>query len=235
MGSHGRRDLNFLVIVTFGRTGSTVLQAALNAHPHTIIRGENYGAVRGIEMYVRAVSEAADRHHSGSPTHPWYGTARLNPAAILESQREHVIEHLLRPKSDTRWSGYKEVRFEIGHFPDSDSLTSHLLFIHQLLPGVRIIFNTRDPKDAAGSGWWPQHPDAEKALATTVANLQESADVLTQIVGPDRVVVLEYSRWKDDPDFLVEQLRSIGFPAESSIVKHVLAEQLTHGPARRCK
>lgn len=233
MGMRSRRQLNFLVIVTFGRTGSTVLQAALNAHPHTIIRGENYGAVRGIEMYVRAVAEAADRHHSGSPAHPWYGTARLNPQEVLESQREHVIAHLLRPKSDTQWSGYKEVRFEVGHFSDTESLLSHLLFVHQLLPGVRFVVNTRDPVKAAGSGWWPEHPDAVNALHRTVAQLQESAELLTHMLGRDRVVALEYEQWKDDPALLTQELRSVGFPAKDGIVSRVLAEQLTHGPVRR--
>ena len=53
-------EREFLTIVTFGRSGSTALQAALNAHPHTIIRGENYNALRGLHAYIDAVAAAAD-------------------------------------------------------------------------------------------------------------------------------------------------------------------------------
>lgn len=227
-----RGPLDFLVIVTFGRTGSTTLQAVLNAHPHTIIRGENYGALRGIELYVRSIAEAADRHHAGSPSHPWYGTARLDPRLALRTQSDHVIDVLLRPKPDTQWLGFKEVRFEVGHFRDPDSLTSHLMFLQQLLPGARFVCNTRDPVDAAESGWWPDHPDAIQALRESVLNIGIAAANLRAILGPGRVVELDYAQWRGNPDFLTNELHSIGFPADLSIVTAALGEQLTHGPRR---
>ena len=36
-------DLRYLTVVTYGRTGSTVVQAALNALPGVVVRGENVG------------------------------------------------------------------------------------------------------------------------------------------------------------------------------------------------
>ncbi|MHB1068086.1 MAG: hypothetical protein ACYC2Z_11785 [Candidatus Nanopelagicales bacterium] len=42
------RDLRFVTVVTYGRTGSTVIQAALNALPGVVVRGENYAAMRGL-------------------------------------------------------------------------------------------------------------------------------------------------------------------------------------------
>lgn len=230
---HARREsFDFLIIVTFGRTGSTTLQAVLNAHPHTIIRGENYGALRGIELYLRSIAEAADRHHAGSPNHPWYGTARLDPARALVSQRDQVIDVLLRPKPDTRWLGFKEVRFEVGHFRDAESVTAHLMFLQQLLPGARFIVNTRDPEDAAGSGWWPEHPDAIRALRETVANLHEAAESLRAMLGDGRVAELDYAEWRGHPQALTRELQSVGFPARLPVVTEVLGEQLTHGPRR---
>lgn len=222
-------DLQFLTIVTFGRSGSTALQAALNAHPDTIIRGENYAALRGIQAYVDSVVAAADRHHAGKPQHPWFGTARLDPQAVLVDQRRHVIEYLLRPKPTTRWTGFKEVRYEVGHFADPDSLANHLLFLNTLLPGMRYLVNVRDPQAASSSGWWREHPDALTALTSTVANLEVATALVQAVLGDGRAVMIDHDRWMVDPMIVVRALDELGFPVDEATVRASLAEDLTHG------
>jgi len=221
--------LQYLTIVTFGRSGSTALQAALNAHPGTIIRGENYAALRGIEDYLAAIAAAADRHHSGKPQHPWFGTARLDPQAVLEDQRRHVIEFLLRPKPATRWCGFKEVRYEVGHIADPDALTGHLLFLNTLLPGMRYLVNVRDSQQAAHSGWWKDHPDALAALERTVANLRDATRSLQDVLGRRRAVLVDHEAWKSDPQVVIDALREIEYPVDADIVRASLAQQLSHG------
>lgn len=221
--------LSFLTIVTFGRSGSTALQAVLNAHPGTIIRGENYAALRGIQDYVESIAAAADRHHAGKPQHPWFGTARLDPVAVLADQRRHVIDFVLRPKPTTRWSGFKEVRYEVGHIADADALTNHLLFLNALLPGMRYLVNVRDPQAAARSGWWSEHPDALGALRHTVANLQEATRTLQSVLGPGRAVLIEHDRWATDAHVVIDALTELEYPVDESIVRATLAEQLSHG------
>lgn len=222
-------ELKFLTIVTFGRSGSTALQAALNAHPGTVIRGENYAALRGMQQYVESVAAAADRHHSGKPHHPWFGTARLDPVAVLADQRRHVIEYLLRPKPDTTWSGFKEVRYEVGHIADADSLTDHLLFLNTLLPGMRYLVNVRDPQTASRSGWWRDHPDAVTALQASVANLAEAAEALTSVLGSRRAVVIDHDRWVNDSQIVADALAQIDYPVDEDIVRAQLAQSLRHG------
>ena len=221
--------LQYLTIVTFGRSGSTALQAALNAHPGTIIRGENYAALRGIEDYIAAIAAAADRHHSGKPQHPWFGTARLDSQAVLEDQRRHVIEFLLRPKPATRWCGFKEVRYEIGHIADPDALAGHLLFLNTLLPGMRYLVNVRNPQQAAMSGWWRDHPDALGALERTVANLHDATRTLQNVLGRRRAVFVDHDEWKSDPQVVVDALGEIEYPVDADIVLASLAQQLSHG------
>ena len=224
-------DLRFLTIVTFGRSGSTALQAALNAHPDTIIRGENYSALRGIQDYMDSIAAAADRHHAGKPQHPWFGTARLDSGAVLADQRRHVIEFLLRPKPTTRWTGFKEVRYEVGHIEDADVLANHLLFLNMLLPGMRYLVNVRDPHVAARSGWWSKHPDALGALERTIENLHEGTEILNSVLGPQRAVLIDHDRWASEPQVVIDALSELGYPVDADIVRSALAEQLSHGKA----
>ncbi|MBM3668743.1 MAG: sulfotransferase [Actinobacteria bacterium] len=223
------RDLEFLTIVTFGRSGSTVLQAALNAHRDTLIRGENYLAARGLQEYVQSLAAAADRHHSGRPDHPWFGTARLDPAVVLESARRTFIDDVLRPKPETRWVGFKEVRYEIGYFPDSDHLLCHLLFLQDLLPGVRFVVNVRGADASQSSGWWPDNPQARDVLTATIENLRRASDQLAEILGPGRVTLVEYEQWAGDAQALCTALDAVGFPVERRLVTEVLAHRLEHG------
>ncbi|MFM8515152.1 MAG: sulfotransferase [Actinomycetota bacterium] len=223
------RVREFLTIVTFGRSGSTALQAVLNAHPETLIRGENYLALRGLQTYVQSLASAADRHHAGRPDHPWFGTARLDPTAVIESARRTFIDDVLRPKPDTRWSGFKEVRYEVGYFPSSDDLLDHLLFVQTLLPGVRYLVNVREADSSLSSGWWPENPQARDVLTTTIANLRQASQQLTEVLGPGRVAVVEYEQWACDPASLCGALSALGFPVQPRLVTEVLDTRLEHG------
>ncbi len=222
-------DLEFVTVVTYGRTGSTALQAALNALPGVLVRGENYGALRGLHDYVQALAETADRHSAGRPNHPWFGSARLDPAAVLASLRTHLLDTVLRPSRDTTWVGFKEVRYEPGHFATYDELLEYLLFLNKLFPGIRFVFNVRDPEAAARSGWWPEHHDAVSVLGESRRRLERASTDLGSLLGPDRAVLVDYDVWSADPVILMEAMATLGLPRDDDAVRQALDEQLDHG------
>jgi hypothetical protein len=225
-----RSDLRYLTVVTYGRTGSTVLQAALNALPGVVVRGENYSALRGLNAYVQALAETADRHHAGKPGHPWYGSARLDPAAVVADLREHVLNTVLRPRADTTWIGFKEVRYEPGHFAGYDDLLNYLLFLDKLFPGIAYVFNVRNPQDAARSGWWPDNANAQDVLTTTRAWLSDAASDLTRMLGSGRAVLVDYDEWDGHPEVLIESFAELGLPRDDAAVTAAVGTRLGHGP-----
>jgi hypothetical protein len=224
------RELQFLTVVTYGRTGSTALQAALNTLPGVLVRGENYGALRGLRDYVQSIAETADRHHAGRPDHPWFGSARLDPTAVVESLRAHVVSTLLRPNRDTRIVGFKEIRYEPGHFADYDVLLDYLLFLNTLFPGIRYLMNVRDPQGAARSGWWPGNADALEVLGTTRRWLQDATADLAAILGPRRAVCLAYEDWDNRPAVVADAFRALDLPANDAGVAAAIGARLSHGP-----
>ena len=226
-------SLRYLTVVTYGRTGSTVLQAALNALPGVLVRGENYSALRGLNAYVQAVAETADRHHAGKPTHPWYGSRRLSPADVVTDLRRHVLDTLLRPQPDTTWVGFKEVRYEPGHFPTYDDLLNYLLFLNKLFPGICYVVNVRDPEAAARSGWWPGNANALEVLTTTRAWLAAATDDLQSMLGPSRAVLLDYEAWTADTGELISAFDRLGLPRADDAVRAAVGQRLEHGPHSR--
>ena len=229
MFSRKPQELRFLTVVTYGRTGSTALQAALNSLPGVLIRGENYSALRGLQQYTQSIAETADRHHNGLPTHPWYGSKKLDPHAVIDDLRRHVIDNLLRLDKATTVLGFKEVRYEPGHFANYELLLSYLLFLNTLLPGITYVFNVRDPQDAARSGWWPDHGDPVAALTQTRDWLIAAEQDLTTILGPRRAVLLQYEQWRGNAPALIQNFTDLGLPSNDKGVREALAQQLDHG------
>ena len=224
---------DFLTVVTYGRTGSTALQASLNALPGVLIRGENYSALRGIEAYVQSLAEMSDRHRGRRPDHPWFGAAGVEPSQALADLRRDVVDHLLRPDPDTRWLGFKEVRYEPGHFADDDVLLAHLIFLGRLLPGMRYLVNVRDPAAVARSGWWPGNENALHVLTATRERLRLATTSLNEFWGEDRAVCVEFEQWSADPQVLIDAYVGLGLPRDDAAVRASLAHHLDHGAKDR--
>lgn len=222
--------LRHVTVVTYGRTGSTALQAALNTLPGVLVRGENYEAFRGLHRYAQSIAETADRHHAGRPDHPWFGSARLSPAEVLADLRAHVLRTVLRPRKDTEWIGFKEVRYTPAHFGGYDELLDYLLFLDKLLPGLAYVLNVRDPGSAARSGWWPDDPQAPALLARTRDWLAAAAGDLGRLLGPDRVALLDYDDWAQRPEVVLDAFARLGLPRDDAAVRSALGARLTHGP-----
>ena len=94
--------MNFqsVLIVTYGRSGSTLLQGLLNSIDGCVVRGENHNMVyrlyqayaallRSQEEVVKAKSDGA------SPTNPWFGATMLDDKAFVADVAAIVRRQLL--------------------------------------------------------------------------------------------------------------------------------------------
>jgi hypothetical protein len=222
-------SLQFCTIVTYGRTGSTTLQSAANAQRGVVIRGENYGALRGMRSYLQSVAETASRHHAGKPDHPWFGSARLDPRAVRDRLREEIVASLLRPRAHTEWSGFKEIRYTSAHWPDYDTMLEYLLFLNTVLPDLRFLINIRSTEDAMHSAWWRTEPNASHILETTESWLREAHRDLQALLRPEQSVLVEYGQWSKDPDVITRAFSTLGLPADDNLVRTALSQKLSHG------
>ena len=133
-------------------------------------------------------------------------------------------------KADTRWVGFKEVRYEPGHFGTYDDLLNYLLFLDKLLPGIAYVVNVRDPQDAARSGWWPDNENALEVLETTRAWLTEATHDLARMLGSNRAALVDYDAWRERPEVLIDAFASLGLPRDDEGVRRCVGARLEHGP-----
>lgn len=214
-------------IVTYGRSGSTLLQNLLNALPGTLIRGEN-------ENLIAPLARAWDvLHHSeqrqkmcaaeqvSTPQDPWYGYESVLPGAFGQTLAQGFIDTVLQPGPDTRIIGFKEIRWH----NDPTLFPVVLDFLRLFFPRARILFNTRAHEEVQCSGWWKymdpnnvrrQLAEAEALYAAYAARHPKVCLTMKYngyITGPDA--------WRPLFDFIEE-------PFDGGLVSAVLSKKLVH-------
>lgn len=156
----------FVVVLSQGRAGSTLILRMLNACPGVRICGENNRAFDHLKRFVDCYRGAQKNHTSDFFKLAW--SLPCDETAMLGRVRE-LAAGMYNPGGAHRLVGFKEIRY--GQDGDLDS---DLAFLRQLFPGLRVIFNVRRTEDCVKSLWWAKDPEASaKVLETMRASFWE--------------------------------------------------------------
>ncbi|SCZ34572.1 sulfotransferase [Afifella marina] len=158
----------FLFIVTYGRSGSTLLQGLLNALPGYHIRGENNAALVPLFRTQRRLRHTRSEwgNEATTPGSPWYGAELIEPDMFVAGCADAFFRSVLRPSIGARCCGFKEIRYDRRTLSDGD-FVPYLRFLRRAFPGAAFVFNFRNVEDTLKSGWWPDYEpgDAERAIS----------------------------------------------------------------------
>lgn len=159
----GGRAPDYLFVVTYGRSGSTLLQGLLNCLPRVLVRGENSLFV--LPMY-RASAQAMKfrhRHYNHRPRQvqsAFYGLRNLRRTQFRTATRRLVTGYVLGPEPRSAFDviGFKEVRW---HEIEPKETEGFFAFMDAAFPGARYLLNERNSEHVATSGFWRRRDDAE--------------------------------------------------------------------------
>ncbi len=223
--------LSYIVILTYGRTGSTVLQGALNTVPGVSIRGENYGVVNHMAKLHAAAARTHGEQSGGVTTNtisPWYGAHLIDPDGLLGTLRDGIVNDVLQPPAGTTVTGFKEIRHTTDYFSSFEELVEYAVFLDRLLPGVRFVVNTRSPEDTSKSGWWKDDPSAVELLNRTRDWMLRLPAAIEERLGAHRVVTMVYETWNQNPQELARMLGELDLPADLELLTEVSGRRLDH-------
>lgn len=207
-----RSDLRYLFIVTYGRSGSTLLQGILSSIPGYLIRGENGGVAYHLYQF-HAIAEHSRISHPGwrSSRSAWFGIGGYPTRLALKELRGLMLATLIRPEKDSRVVGFKEIRWR------QSDLDEYVGFLRAVFPGARFVINTRNLDDVVVSQWWAKKSDSREVLAEA----EERMLALKTSLGDDA-----YHIHHDDYVHDVRKLRGLfdwlGEEFDESRVKEVM-------------
>jgi hypothetical protein len=208
------RTLEFVFVVTYGRSGSTLLMGLLNSIPGYLIRGENWDALHHLFRFHQTLAEGSHRWEPDrmrQRTHPFYGAADFPEKRALQRTRSLVVDTVLRPKADTRVTGFKEIRWY------HDDVEEYVAWLRAVFPGARFVVNTRDHTEVLRSGWWAKHPDN----AAQLPRVEERILDLAESLG-NAAYRVHYNDYATDPTALRGLFTWLGEPYDEAAVRGVL-------------
>ncbi len=217
-------NLPFVCIVTYGRSGSTVLQTVLQTIPGYHIRGENMNVL--YSLYRAANAAHSTRYDHGNKDHgmeePWYGADKVVPERFSKKLIDIFVEEIIQPPSDARVIGFKEIRF---HEAGPEQFEDYLNFIHENLAPCKFVFNVRNWQDVSKSGWWAS---MDQELVRGIVENCDSMYAAYQQKYPERTLQLSYDETKNNPAAFQPLFDFLGEPFDLEKVTEIVGRRLKH-------
>ncbi|HZP11105.1 MAG TPA: sulfotransferase [Nevskiaceae bacterium] len=181
-----------VLIVTYGRSGSTLLQGLLNSIDGVFVKGENENFLYGLFQAYESIAKA-HRTFSGygatEVTGAWFGLNSITPELFIKEMREAVHKVMFSDApAGTRCRGFKEIRY--FHSMPPEHLHRYLDFLGKLFPNPAFLINLRNHDDVVQSGWWRKHsniPGLRRQLAAFEQSIGEWAKA-----NPQRAYTVRY-------------------------------------------
>ncbi len=149
-----------VLIVTYGRSGSTLLMGLLNSIDGYLIRGENANFFFGLFQSYQSLLETKSHKKSQKTTHPWFGAEVIQEKKVLQGMSNIAKQLILADKlkdESIKCYGFKEIRYADDKV--AKKLATYLDFLKLIFPNCKFIFNTRSFADVKNSGWWQKKKD----------------------------------------------------------------------------
>ncbi|MDZ5623583.1 sulfotransferase [Nocardioides bizhenqiangii] len=183
--------MDYVFVVTYGRSGSTLVQGILNAMPRTLVRGENGLYVQHLFRAWQAADGIREKRKGRSAhraSNAFFGINALTRGRFVRSAQRLVVGGILgkHDQKDYDRIGFKEV---LWHQVAPDETEPFFAWLDEVCPGAKYVLNSRDIEQVVGSGFW-QRQDADAAMAA-IRRVIEIQDHL-RATRPDRVHETRY-------------------------------------------
>ncbi|WP_417466247.1 glycosyltransferase family 2 protein [Kordiimonas sp.] len=215
----------YLFVVTYGRSGSTLLQTVLQSIDGYFIRGENENALYPVFEAWRCARHIRQRYDTTRPVPkhgPWYGAEEVDADAYAARLIDAFVAQVICPPEDARVVGFKEIRYcDL----DATDLEEFLEFIRTFFPQCRFIFNMRNSEDVARSGWWQ---DQKSQFVHELVSRSDA--VFKRFAGryPDVCHLMQYEDYAQDISGIRPLFEFLQEEIDEQAVVAMMKHQLDH-------
>lgn len=212
-----------IFLITYGRSGSTLLQNLLMTLPGCHLRGENHNVIEPIWNAVgrcRLAKNVWGKDHQPAD-HPWFGADEMKPMLFARGMIDSMVHTVLCPPSNCRYFGFKEIRYNVF----GDRLPEVLEFMRFHFKDPLFVFNTRNVEDVAKSAWWKEWKQED---VKSLIHAMDRRFAEYHAAHPEHSMMLSYEQFSQDPLALKPLFDRLEEPFDQGRIEAVLANRLTH-------
>lgn len=216
----------YVFIVTYARSGSTLLQSLLNSCPGVRVRGENNNALFHLHRAVAAVegTRKFGRHpQTKAPDEPWFGASRVKPLAFEAGLLAGFVRNVLAPEPETVVTGFKEIRYNRSFIPKAQ-FAPYMDFLLTRFPQSKVVFNSRRAADVARSAFLADQNSRD--IMAWVAEADSNFAAYDR--GSDQTIHMQYEDYVADHTLVHQMLDFLELGWSAEAVETVFAKPLTH-------
>lgn len=215
-----------ILIVSYGRSGSTLVQGLVNGIDNVLVRGENLDFCYGLYSAWKSLVETRRDYavpFCHSVTSPWYGAHRVNPERFVFGLRRLVRGQLVPDHlpAGTVY-GFKEIRYA-DHPEDFEQ---YLEFLTMVFPKPAFIFTKRNHADVASSSWWKESSAAD--VASVLARMDDAYD--RYLESHDNAFVIRYEEMVSGPPGVRPMLDFLGARMSDDTIREILSRPHSNDP-----
>lgn len=218
-------------LITYGRSGSTLLQRVLNSIDGCVVRGENNNALFHIFRCLSNLESAKEQFGIGKgpieglssevDNNPWFGISSIDLDSFKKDLILSFVKNVIRAPEGCVAYGFKEIRY-LDH---PSFMDEYLNFIKNSFSNPCFIFNIRDWDDVCKSGFW-KNRDSD-ALKEKLSQFEATMDKFS-LENENRCIVLNYNEYVDNPECLKSLFDFLEVDFDEPSIMQIFSHRLSH-------
>ena len=217
----------FVFVITYARSGSTLLQSILNSTPGVLLRGENHGLLFHLFKATQAAINTQERGKwkgQENPDTPWFGAGKVAAEALKTRLLDGFITDVLAPPEGVEITGFKEIRHTPPFMNDTE-FEAYIAFLLAEFPGAKLVFNARDASKVSQSAWL-KNVDPKKTIAHVKTCDRRFA--AASAAHPESCFHVQYEDFTANPDRFEGLFSFLDLPYDKARIDAVLNKPLDH-------
>jgi len=214
----------YIFIITYGRSGSTILMKVLNSIKDSDIKGENCNSLFPLFQSYKYSQQSKKNlsKNSHMVDNPWYGVNDIKPYRYMRELVKIFTREILNPRKSSRVTGFKEIRYISMSIAEREEFIE---FLRKAFPNTYIVFNRRNLEDVAKSGWWKEKPYEE-----VISKLKPLDEWMVKYhkEHTDYTYIVNYDNYNDNPKYFKDLFNWLGEDFELEIIENIMSKKLTH-------
>lgn len=219
-------NINYICVISYPRSGSAALKRIIDATENSFIANESNGAIIDLCNYINnieaLVSPLFYTKNGNLVEENMRNFKNTDMDKILNFARLSFTEGVLNPPMESTTIGWKENNISpVLH--GEEKCFRYIYTIKKIFPNIKFIFNTRNAVDTSQSNMWNRKPNSIEEINKWIAFLEKA-----YLKHQDYSIYVSHDKWKQNFDYLADELESININIRNEKCKKIYKHQLNH-------